>query len=359
MRQVKDYGPESVEIMAAALGQAPYARGNQFLEGFIRWQAAGNQSDWGNYLFQCFRERQPNEDHIRAKLEEIGIEVIDFDMWPGFSDLDYREAGEYAAAIVRLREKPSASFLLPDEELEQSRMTNLDGGKDPYKKSLPEAEAFIITKNEREGQYHMLSEPDALSDAWFISNTSILNLLEKNSNPVTWQPDAFLKFSNTLSKPTEEASSDKAFQTILWSCAQSGLSLLDEDTVATVLGEAIDQATVSLVQERQRYTETIGVKYGEPIEAVLSRLSPVNRPLAAIQLANEMAQASDKQRHRAEEQATRATEVARSALKKASDIEKKLAEVEEFKRKMDAKKAQSKRNKRKQKANKPKNKRRR
>ena len=52
---IQEYGVDSHLVIAAALGQAPYRKSNQFLEGFIRWQRAGNPCDWENYLFQILR----------------------------------------------------------------------------------------------------------------------------------------------------------------------------------------------------------------------------------------------------------------------------------------------------------------
>ena len=338
---IKKYGPASSDVMAAAMGQSPYWKSNQFLEGFFRWQAAGNPCDWDSYLFQCFGEWNPAPIDIKVKLQCLGIEVLAFDEWPGFSEWEFSEVEQYVQRIVDIREGR-----LPGAEIEERAVLapdDLHWQSDLYKKAIPEAEALTIIKHEREGQYYINSKSQHRSPAWFISNTSILNIIDKKSNAVTWQPDAFLRFASTLSKIADEPSSDRAFQTLLWACAQTGLTLLDEQTVIAAMGGIIDQVTLSISEQRQLYTDTLRDKYGESPEAVLARVSPINRPLAAIQLANEMAQEYDERRQQAEAAAT-------AAVKRASIAEKELEKVERFRIKMETKKAQSRRNTRKQRA---------
>lgn len=130
-----------------------------------------------------------------------------------------------------------------------------------------------------------------------------------------------------------------------WGCAQSSLNLLDERTITHVMGGLIDETRISIQEEREAYEENLGSKYGEPMEAVLSSIKPMNRPLAAIQLAHEITQ---KQEHRRQQ----AEQLTAAATKRAIAAERKLAEVEKFRAQMDARKAKSKRNVRNQRSEK-------
>lgn len=260
-----------------------------------------------------------------------------FQDWPGFTQLDFQSSEAYSDKIVGIL-----------EERQQLTTDDHDSLVDSlYKKANPEAEALVIIAGERKGEYHMLSEDSKPTPSWFVSNTSLLNAINDNSQSVTWQPDAFLRFTATLSLSTDEDSSERAFQALLWGCAQAGLNLLSETTIQEVMGGMIDQAAMSISEQKQVYVDNLESKYSEPIEQVLTRIRPVNRPLAAIQLANEMLLKQELRMQQLEA-------AAEAARKRAISAEKQLAEVEKFQRQMEARKAKSSRNSRKQKSKKAK-----
>jgi hypothetical protein len=331
-RIVKEHGPASRMVVAAALGETPFRRSNLFLEGFVRWQAAGHPADWEGYMFQVFGTRSPTVEDIRRQLVKKGIEVLPFSDWPGFNDQDYVVRDEYAQEITRLRRPRDRTPASPDEE--QLRY--------PHKKAIPEAESLIVIQKERRGDYHMLSVKGVGSPAWFVSDTSILNAIEKGLR-VTWQPEAFLRFASTLSTAEGGAAAERAFDTLLWGLAQTGLSLLDEKTAEKVLGGVIDQANITIEEMRQMYEATLAEKYGEPLDSVLAKLDPIDRPLAALQLANEISQAEALRR-------TRAEALAEKERRRAVTAEIKLKEVDRFRAKMEAKKERGRKKARKQKA---------
>ena len=330
---IRQFGATSAAVISAATGQAPYKGTNQFLEGFIRWQVAGNPADWEAYLYQIFGERKVSGNSLRTALEALGLEVVLLQDWPGFSDFDYESIEDYTQNIVRRMEHHA--------HLQGWDLNEIDFSLEALRKAKPEAEALVIIQEERDGNYHMLSGVGETSPAWFISNTSMLNILAAGDQPITWKPEAFLSFTTTLARPADAGSTERAFEAILWGCAQSGLSLVDERIIAAVFGGAIDQATVSLTEQDELYESTIGQKYGEPIESVLARIEPANKLLAAIQLTNEISLVN-------EERAKQAQTVADNALQRATAAEKKFAEVERFRAQMEARKNKGKRIARKQ-----------
>jgi len=328
---IRRHGPGSSAVVAAARGETPYRKSNQFLEGFIRWQSAGNPCDWESYNFHAFGSRNPRETDIKQALSQVGIEVIDFQDWPGFTQQDRGACEEYFERIVEKikylrgehKEFETADFDQPDY----------------YKKAQPEAEALLIVRREREGTYQILSPIGEASPSWFISQTSILNVIEEGPR-ITWQPEAFLKFSTTLSTASDPQSANRAFETLLWGLAQSGLSLLDEKTIEDVFGGTIEQATINIVEQRQVYNKTIGQKYGESPEAVLKRVSPSYKPLAALQLANEMSQ-------RLVQEIQQAESLAIKERKRAEQAEKMLRDLDRFRKRMEAKRQRHRRKKKK------------
>ena len=100
-----------------------------------------------------------------------------------------------------------------------------------HKKAVPEGEASIIIKKERRGDYYVHSSPGTKSDAWFISKTSILNLVDEGEARITWQPESFFNFASTICTETESEEADKAFEAILLSVSESGVDLLDDETL--------------------------------------------------------------------------------------------------------------------------------
>jgi len=331
-RMVREYGPTSKEIVNAAMGEPPFRRSNLFLEGFVRWQAGGNPANWEDYLFQLFRTRDPNTGDIRRRLIEIGVEVIGFQDWPGFAEGDFVTRDENTQKIASFRRRKERA---PEGFIE-------DQVRDPYGKAEPEAEALIIVRKERSGNYRILSEDGERSPSWFVSDTSILNAMG-DSLRITWQPEAFLRFASTLFPVTGTAAAESAFDTLLWGIAQSGISLVEEKAAEAVLGGVIDQAALEMEEMRQIYEKTLAEKYGEPLETVMARVDPVDRPLAAIQLANEISQAQ-------EARAARAEAAASSEARRAKILEQQLKDVERYRRKMEEKRGRGRRKAKKQRA---------
>ena len=127
--------------------------------------------------------------------------MLGFQAWPGFEPADVTDRVEYERQIADMRLQPDRSDTdeMPPEVIDRA-----------FRKALPEAEAFVIVTRERAGKFDMLSELEQSSPCWFVSHTSIFNTLGADS-AVTWQPEAFMAFAETLSPRTTPDSADKAF----------------------------------------------------------------------------------------------------------------------------------------------------
>lgn len=319
---IKQYGDSSPSVIAAAMGQAPYYKQNQFLEGFIRWQAAGNPRDWPKYLFNIFGTSTPNEEDIKNALKEMGINTIPLKDWPGFSDENYSDCEIYIKKILEVCESTEQ----PSDKLDSFQQT------DPYKKAQPEGEALMIIKKERLGDYYLLSDCGQKSPAWFITSTSILNKVEPGTI-ITWRPEAFLSFASTLS-PTTEVSESQAFESILFGIAQAGKSLLSEDLIESIFADVIDQASLELSEQREIYAATLAQKYGDPPEDIISSVKPSCRLVTAVQIANEMALFQSTMRQFGEKKI-------KDLTKRAEEAESKLKDLGKYRRKKLAKKEKS------------------
>jgi hypothetical protein len=310
---IREHGAISFYVIAAAKGESPYKKQNEFLNAFIRWQHAGNRNDWRSYLYKIINNTTVDMDSVKNALRDLGIETVLLRDWPGFAEKDFSAIEERTKLIqetvVSIRER----FNEPEEETLS----------EVHRKALPEGEASIVIKKERNGDYYVHSSAGTKSDAWFISRTSILNLVEEGGARITWQPDSFFNFISTICSGTELEESDKSFEAILLNVAESGLSLLDDETIGQVFGGIIDQASLSIKEERAKYGKIIEEKYGESPDSIIARIAPVDRPMAALQIANEVAELESERRKTAEETST-------SALRRAVLAEKELESVKKF-----------------------------
>jgi len=334
-RVIQENGATSPQIIAAALGQPPYRKANQFLEGFIRWQAAGNPADWDAYNNFAFGHAKPSKDYLRKALNNIGVEVIPLDNWPGYKVDDLDESAGITANIVHKWE----------DILKSGHSEDTEEIADFYDKAKPEAEALLVVQNERQGQYHVISAPGQPSPAWFVSQTSMLNLVHTGLR-ITWQPEAFLRFASTLAPSTDVETAARAFDVLLFAFTEAGVSLLDQKTIIATFGGVIDQAAISLEPLSKAYEETLAWKYSEGPKAILERIPPQYRPLAALQIANEIALVQNNRSKYAEA-------IAAAALQRASQAEKKLARLESVEQKIAEKRRERERRARQMKARKP------
>lgn len=341
-RLIMEHGPKSYHVYAAARGDAPYVKSNVFLEGFIRWQTVGKVNDWESYLYQIFNKSDIAESkHFKEKelkviqdsLFRYGVEVVALNDWPGYTSNDKDEIQNYKDNIVgRLLHSNGVT-------------SDYDQLADPYKKATPESEVLQIVQKERSGNYHMLTDKDVCSNSWFISETSMLNAVV-NGTRVTWQPDAFLRFTSTLFPSLGAQASERAFEILLLELAKSGINLLDEKIIENVFSGLIDQAELSITKQKSVYQQIVGNNYGEDPNLVISRMMPIYKPLAAIQLSNEMTKnASERQK-----QADIFVQKAKSEVDKAN---LELSKVEKYRTKLQ--RMQFEKNKKKNK-NKPKKK---
>jgi hypothetical protein len=342
---VDRFGVDSPDFFSAAKGDTPYRNSNQFLEGFVNWRSTTGSSDWSGYLYAAFGDRRPSGKVVKKKLEQLGIRVVGFQAWPGHETDDLTQRLEYERQIADMRLHPERS---DTDELSAEIVDRA------FRKAGPEAEAFVIVSQERAGRFHMLSEADESSPCWFVSHTSILNTL--GDSPITWQPEAFMAFAETLAPQTTAESANQAFDLVVWSVAEAGQSMLDERTVAVVLGDRVEEAALNLGEQRQQYEATLATKYGESVEAVLKRVPPSRRPLVAVQLANEVAQVEATKRLRAELAAAEAIRLATTradeALRRAKAAEKRLGQLEALGRKLDRRQGKAKKRRAKQKSGK-------
>jgi hypothetical protein len=309
---VRRHGADSSEALAAAIGDVPYRKQNLFLQGYFGWQQSGNPGGWDSYLHAAIGSRDPDATSVEAALRTLGIEVVEFQDWPGFTNTDFVASDACAEKLKAIMRR--SRFVSEADDLSFEQWLS--------EKIPPEAEAAMIVLRERSGSYQILgTEP---SPSWFISATSIVNAL-RESTQVTWQPEAFLAFVGTLVGDGSTTSYDHAFELVVWGIGRSGFNPVPESTIEAVFGTVTDQAIIEVSDQQEAMTAILGEKYSEKPEDVIRRLPPSRRMIAAIQMSNELVQ-------RQQESLQLATAYGETEAKKARHAQTELDGLSKFRR---------------------------
>lgn len=309
-RVVSENGVNSPEMLAAATGQAPFLKSNQFLAGFALWSQSTARDDWDGYLEHLFGHSKPSSRHLVQKLDEIGIETVALDVWPGFKKEDYATIEELVSRIQALR---------PDDSTDAESSAIFSAS---YKKALPEAHALLVVKHERAKIYDILGLKDQDRTAFFISDTSLLNAVEIGVR-VTWPSESFIRFAGTIAAPLKSGLAHETFESLLLSFALHGQCLVKIKDVRRVFDSIVDAAKLRVAEQRSLYTKHLAAKYGTDPDLIIRKLPLSAQPKAWAQLLGEMI-ASEK-----EGRATAEAKIAELHEQKSS-LEKKLKLLERY-----------------------------
>lgn len=330
---VKTHGEESHETISAALGNSPYSRSNAFLNGFIQTKASGKCSNWEDYCISTIGVTSNFNKSLKSRLADLGVMVLAFCDWPGFDTIrDYGLQEEFEARIVA---RACGTTYIENDDI----AINTSLRRDPREKAKPESEALVIVEGERSGQLNILGRDNLVKNAWFVSDTSILNAVFEKDN-ATWHSVSFERYISSLMNT--QSAEDVAFASVVETIAKSGYTVISEKALERAFDHLIDEANLSVSNERLILNANLSEKYAEPIESVLTRLLPIERPLAALQLKSEALQSEIRRR-----EATEASQ--KDALKELSATKQELNTVSKYIRRQAAKSAQkAKKQKRKQ-----------
>jgi hypothetical protein len=72
---VRNYGEQSMDVLAAAMGRGHYRR-NECLDGFVRYSDEVERIPFPEYLFQCVGAERPNFADLRQKIIEFGLDLL-------------------------------------------------------------------------------------------------------------------------------------------------------------------------------------------------------------------------------------------------------------------------------------------
>src|ERR1019366_6386467 len=167
---------QSTEVLEAATGRAGY-RENLFLAGFIReLPGKGRRYDFSDYLSDICGERNARPHQLEAfttAFERAGIAVRDMDAFRGFVPEDFAERDHIQAEVERLRRE-----------------------RDSFKSDLQtqvEAEARIIVEEIRSRRFSLPGRGE-LVQAFFVSNSRVVDYFDDSAERITMRPEAALQW---------------------------------------------------------------------------------------------------------------------------------------------------------------------
>jgi len=123
-----------------------------------------------------------------------------------------------------------------------------------------EAEALIIVERCRHGSFAL--DDKTFSDAFFVSNTGVLDRLGSRGWPITMRPGAVLQWLSTLSaaSPSELSGLTSG---LLWEISERGVSIVDTRRLHAIFGPLLVAAKRRLSEEVERNHEFMPQIYGE------------------------------------------------------------------------------------------------
>jgi hypothetical protein len=217
-----DKPPQSPQFIQAAVAGPGY-RQNLFLDGFMAWSVTQGAPSFEQYMIECLGSDFKKDllGSIKKKIETCGIEIIDFDHWPGFSQDLYPQRDHVAAEIEKLRTQY--------------------GTYRGESQCTAEAEVVIVFKIDR---------------AAFLSQTNILNKLTKQTPQLTWKPEAMYRFLSLFSSTPPGA--DLLYDCMIQDFYYAGFDIVDKEAISRFVTPMIRQARMRLDSEKARYEDALG-----------------------------------------------------------------------------------------------------
>jgi hypothetical protein len=233
---------ESLPVFEAATGRAGQ-RSNAFISGYASELAQGTANeDFVGYVgHACGRLRKGvycTTPALRQTLEQHGVLTVDLAAASDADEVAKRQFEDYQSHLQRLREDA--------ETFTRERQVRA------------EAEALVLVESVRSQ-----SAPPALADAtdaYFLSNTRIIDRVAQSDVAITMRPEAALQWLATLRPGTPD---DLAALTsgLLWELQERGFDLVDKASLLRAYGPFL-RATAELRDaEVARMRKLEGEKY--------------------------------------------------------------------------------------------------
>ena len=236
-------------------------RGNAFLEGFISEVYEGKiHADFFEYLSQIVHfhltKKFVSHQVIQDSLKYYQINCKEFSDWDGFQDALWEEREETSKRIAELRIK--------NDSYRHERQVKA------------EAEALIIINKFRQNALRF--DDITISDAYFISNTRVIDEVAGLSKPITMKIESVLHWVATTDCCTIEELSCLT-DSLLWELNERGYSIIDEEKIQTTFTPLINASKKKLEEEIENYRHLVSQVFGENHEHAYKEVNPIDLPI--------------------------------------------------------------------------------
>src|SRR5262249_4097998 len=252
VNHLKDHDANSPDVLMMLVGKAGY-KTNLFVQGFYKelGQRGGNL-EFGNYLESIFKHSAGYKASFTAILktiESLNVKAQSFDQWEGFVKELWAERDDLQEQITK-RRKENNTFT-------HERQTQA------------EAEAVLIVENTREKKFRI--NQGMLSNAYFVSNTRVVDRIRDSGRPITMRPAALLQWLSTI-RACSSAELTGLTNGILWELSERGYEVVDRTTIRQTFSPLINASREQLLEECQTHGVLLAEQYGECADRAFQEL---------------------------------------------------------------------------------------
>lgn len=240
---------DAADFLQAAVAGPGYKQ-NLFVDGFMKWCSTQAVPSFCGYLTECLGPdyRTDLRGSVRSRIEYWGIDIVDFSQIPGFSQKSWTERDSKASEIEVLR-----------------RDIGTYRGE---AQCVAEAEVVLISESRSTG---------------FLSQSGVLNKLQRTDRSLTWRPEAMYRFLTLFS--SVPAGTDLMYACMIQDFYYAGFDIVDKETVSQYLKPVVHQARMQLDEEKERYRQTLGQQRFAELREDFERVPDEQKPFYSMQFA--------------------------------------------------------------------------
>ncbi|MFH1218997.1 MAG: SIR2 family protein [Candidatus Eisenbacteria bacterium] len=277
--------PMDSPLLLQAAMSGPGFKQNLFLDGFTKWSLGQGAPSLDQYMKQCLSAdyRQNLSDSIRAKIQSLKIDIVDFRTYAD----ERRDLWAERDAITN--------------EIQELR--NRYGTWRGESQCIAEAEVVLICRNR---------------NAAFLSQSGILNKLKGDKAKISWYPEALYRFLSLFS--SSAVGPDLLYECMIQSFYYAGFDIIDKATISKYASRMVRQARMRIDEERDKYIQALGPERFAHFREDFERVPDEQKPFYSMQFAFYVASQETEKRKVAEERAKQAETSRRLSEKEQAEL---------------------------------------
>jgi NAD-dependent SIR2 family protein deacetylase len=253
----------SIEMLKVLNGSSGY-KPNAFITGYTNELCKGNVTIFMDYLNRIFVEKGTRhiknheiKELIKLQLNKTAIEVKGLSDFAGYKAEYEAEIDHYCNKIEQIRKQYDTFHHI--------------------RQVKAEAIALIIINLFRDDLLSMSEK--RITNAYFVSNTQIIDRFSKDKRPITIKPDSLLQLMATLDN---WSSQELAYLTesLVSEFKEHVFSIVDRKLLVSVFSPFIRASREELTEQMEHYKELFEIRYGANIEKEFKRLDELELPIA-------------------------------------------------------------------------------